>query len=117
MSQMRRFMSFRDFDWALLGMVLAALHHLRAGDLLGHPAHASIVGFHTKQIYWIVGGRDGDVHLLAKIDYHRCIDWVPWAYGVCLVCAGRRPGWSATRRWARGAGSSSGPCTFSPRSG
>ena len=23
--------------------------------------------------------------ILAKIDYHRLLDWAPWAYGVCLV--------------------------------
>ncbi len=23
--------------------------------------------------------------LFAKIDYHKLIDWVPWAYGFCLV--------------------------------
>ena len=23
--------------------------------------------------------------IFAKIDYHRLLDWAPWAYGVCLV--------------------------------
>jgi rod shape determining protein RodA len=97
---MRRFMSFRDFDWTLLGMVIllctisifeiysATLHTKYAATpgffndqkvwVAGH------MGFHTKQLFYILGGLVA-MFLFSKIDYHKLIDFVPWAYGVCLV--------------------------------
>jgi rod shape determining protein RodA len=41
------------------------------------------MGFHTKQLY-IVGGLAA-MFVFSKIDYHKLIDFVPWAYGVCLL--------------------------------
>jgi rod shape determining protein RodA len=97
---MRRFLSFRDFDWALLGMVLllctisvlevysATLHTKYAGypgffndQKIWVPGH---MGFHIKQMFWIAGGMAA-MFFFSKIDYHRLIDWAPWAYGVSLV--------------------------------
>jgi rod shape determining protein RodA len=97
---MRRFMSFRDFDWTLLGMVIllctisvfeiysATLHTKYAATpgffndqkvwVAGH------MGFHTKQLFYILGGLVA-MFLFSKIDYHKLIDFVPWAYGVCLL--------------------------------
>jgi len=79
---MRRFLSFRDFDWALLGMVLA-LCTLSVFEIYSATLHTKYTGFHTKQVFWIVGGLIA-MFLFAKIDYHKLIDFVPWAYGVCL---------------------------------
>jgi rod shape determining protein RodA len=45
---------------------------------------AGHTGFHTKQLFYIVGGLAA-MFLFAKIDYHKLIDFVPWAYGVCLL--------------------------------
>ncbi len=80
---MRRFMTFRDFDWALLGMVclLCAVSVL---EIYSATLHTKYTGFHTKQMLWIGAGMVA-MFIFAKIDYHRLIDWVPWAYGVCLV--------------------------------
>ena len=80
---MRRFMTFRDFDWALLGMVciLCAVSVL---EIYSATLHTKYSGFHTKQVFWIAAGLVA-MFLFAKIDYHRLIDWVPWAYGICLV--------------------------------
>jgi len=97
---MRRFMSFRDFDWTLLGMVIllctisvfeiysATLHTKYAAtpgffndQRVWIPGH---MGYHTKQFFYIVGGLVA-MFILAKIDYHKLIDFVPWAYGVCLL--------------------------------
>ena len=83
MSQMRRFLSFRDFDWTLLGMVLL-LCTISVFEIYSATLHTKYTGFHTKQIYWIVGGLAA-MFIFAKIDYHKLIDYVPWAYGVCLV--------------------------------
>ena len=80
---MRRFLSFRDFDWTLLGMVLA-LCIISVLEIYSATLHTKYIGFHTKQIFWIAGGLAA-MFLFSKIDYHRLLDWVPWAYGVCLV--------------------------------
>jgi rod shape determining protein RodA len=80
---MRRFLSFRDFDWTLLGMVLV-LCIISVLEIYSATLHTKYVGFHTKQIFWIVGGLIA-MFLFAKIDYHKMIDFVPWAYGVCIV--------------------------------
>jgi rod shape determining protein RodA len=80
---MRRILSFRDFDWTLLGMVLL-LCTISVLEIYSATLHTKYTGFHTKQIFWISGGLVA-MFLFAKIDYHKLIDFVPWAYGVCVV--------------------------------
>jgi rod shape determining protein RodA len=80
---MRRFISFREFDWALLSMVLL-LCAISVLEIYSATLHTKYIGFHTKQFFWITGGVAA-MFLFSKIDYHRLLDWVPWAYGVSLV--------------------------------
>jgi rod shape determining protein RodA len=80
---MRRFLSFRDFDWVLLLMILA-LCVISVAEIYSATLHTKYLGFDKKQVYWIVGGMVA-MFAFSKIDYHKLIDWVPWAYGVCLV--------------------------------
>jgi rod shape determining protein RodA len=80
---MRRFLSFRDFDWALLGMVLL-LCTLSVFEIYSATLHTKYAGFYSKQLLWIAAGLVA-MFLFAKIDYHMLLDWAPWAYGVCLV--------------------------------
>jgi rod shape determining protein RodA len=80
---MRRILSFRDFDWPLLGMVLL-LCIISVLEIYSATLHTKYTGFHTKQVYWIAGGLIA-MFVFAKIDYHKLIDLVPWAYGVCVV--------------------------------
>jgi rod shape determining protein RodA len=80
---MRRFLSFRDFDWGLLLMILA-LCIISVAEIYSATLHTKYVGFHTKQVYWIVGGLAA-MFIFSKIDYHKLLEWAPWAYGVCLV--------------------------------
>ena len=82
MSQMRRFMSFRDFDWTLFGLV-GALCVVSVLEIYSATLHTKYVGFHTKQIYWIAGGTIA-MFILSRIDYHKLIDFVPWVYGFFL---------------------------------
>jgi rod shape determining protein RodA len=77
---MRRFLSFRDFDWALLAVVLV-LCTISVFEIYSATLHTKYTGFHTKQIFWIAGGLVA-MFAFAKIDYHKLIGWVPWAYGV-----------------------------------
>jgi rod shape determining protein RodA len=89
---MRRFLSFRDFDWPLLGMVLvlcaisvfevySATLHTKFSATLQSNWYAA---FHIKQLFWIAGGLVA-MFLFSKIDYHRLLDWAPWAYGIGLA--------------------------------
>jgi rod shape determining protein RodA len=80
---MRRFLTFRDFDWGLLLMILV-LCILSVAEIYSATLHTKYVGFHTKQVYFILGGMVAML-IFAKIDYHRLLDWAPWAYGVCLI--------------------------------
>ncbi len=80
---MRRILSFRDFDWALLGMVLL-LCAISVLEIYSATLHTKYIHFHTKQLSYIVGGMVA-MFIFAKIDYHRLLDFVPWAYGVCLL--------------------------------
>ena len=79
----RHLMSFRDFDWPLLGMVLL-LCGISVVEIYSATLHTKFSGFHTKQMLWIAGGL-AVMFILSRIDYHRLLDWVPWAYGVFLV--------------------------------
>ena len=80
---MRRALSFRDFDWPLLGMVLM-LCTVSVFEIFSATLHTKYSGFHTKQLYWILGGIVV-MFVMAKIDYHRLLDIVWWGYGFCLV--------------------------------
>ena len=86
MSPGRRMLSFREFDWTLLVMVLL-LCVLSVMEIYSATLHTKYVGFYTKQMFWIVGGLMA-MFIFSKIDYHRVLDWVPWAYGVFLVTLG-----------------------------
>ena len=80
---MRRAMSFGDFDWPLLGMVLA-LCTVSVFEIYSATLHTKFAGFHTKQLYWILGGIVV-MFVMSKIDYHRLLDIIWWAYGFCLI--------------------------------
>jgi rod shape determining protein RodA len=113
MSPRLRIFSFREFDWALLSMVLL-LCALSVLEIYSATLHTKYVGFHTKQLFWIGGGLVA-MFIFSKIDYHRLIDWAPWAYGVCLVglAAVLVPGIGhkalGARRWIK-----AGPMLFQP---
>ena len=80
---LRRFLSFRDFDWALLGLVLL-LCSLSVLEVHSATVHTKFASFGTKQILFIAAGIVG-MFVLAKIDYHRLIDLSPWFYGIFVV--------------------------------
>jgi len=80
---MRRAMGFGDFDWPLLGMVLT-LCTISVFEIYSATQHTKYSGFHTKQLYWILGGIVV-MFVMSKIDYHRLLDVIWWAYGFCLV--------------------------------
>ena len=54
MTAMRRALSYREFDWPLLGLVLV-LCTLSVFEIYSATLHTKYVGFHTKQMFWIAG--------------------------------------------------------------
>ena len=82
-SNLRRFISFRDFDWLLLGMVLL-LSVISIFEIYSATLHTKFVGFETKQIFWLLGGLAA-MFIFSLINYHRLLEAVPWIYGFCLV--------------------------------
>ncbi len=80
---MRRFISFRDFDWLLLGLVLL-LSVISILEIYSATLHTKFVGFETKQIFWLIGGLAA-MFLFSLINYHRLLEAVHWVYGFCLI--------------------------------
>jgi rod shape determining protein RodA len=80
---MRRSISFRDFDWLLLSLVLL-LSVISILEIYSATLHTKFVGFHTKQILWLISGLVA-MFILSVVNYHRLIDLVHWVYAFCLV--------------------------------
>lgn len=79
---MRRFLSLRDFDWPLLGLVLA-LSVISILEIYSATLHTKFVGFDKLQMLWLAGGLIA-MFIFSVIDYHQLLEWIPWIYGFCL---------------------------------
>jgi rod shape determining protein RodA len=82
-TEMRRSISFRDFDWLLLSLVLL-LSVVSILEIYSATLHTKFVGFHTKQIFWLISGLVA-MFVLSLVNYHRLIDVVHWVYAFCLI--------------------------------
>ena len=80
---MRRFLSYRDFDWTLLAFVVA-LSVISVLEIYSATLHTKFVNFDQKQILWLAGGF-GSMFVLSLIDYHILLDIAIWAYGICIA--------------------------------
>ena len=80
---MRRMLSFRDFDWALLGLVLL-LCAVSIVEIYSTTAHTRFAGFAGKQVTYVCAGVVAML-IFSKIDYHRLLNWAPWAYGAGIL--------------------------------
>jgi rod shape determining protein RodA len=100
---MRRLLSFRDFDWTLLAMVLA-LGAISVLEIYSATLHTKYHGFSTLQFFYIAGGVAA-MFAFSKIDYHKLIDFSPWAYGagILALLAVRAVGHKAlgAKRWIK----------------
>jgi rod shape determining protein RodA len=80
---MSRYISFRDFDWALFIFVLlicaAGVFEIRSAT-----AHTKFAGAHIKQVYWIMGGVAG-MFLISLFNYQAMLDKVHWMYIAALA--------------------------------
>src|SRR5271166_2890345 len=75
---MSRYVSYRDFDWVLMGFVLAIC---ALGVLQIHSAteHTKFAGAHLKQIYWILAGV-GAMFMVSLVNYQALLEQVHWMY-------------------------------------
>jgi len=80
---MRRMLSFRDFDWGLLLAVLG-MCGLSLVEVYSTTVHTRFARFESVQVAAIAAGLV-IMFIFSKVDYHRVLDWAPWAYGIGLV--------------------------------
>lgn len=78
-----RFLSFRDFDWTLLGFILV-LSLISVLEIYSATLHTKFVGFYKQQILWLIGGFIA-MFALSLIDYHRLLEIIHWIYGFCVA--------------------------------
>jgi rod shape determining protein RodA len=75
---MARYVSFKDFDWALVGFVLV-ICTLGVFEIRSATEHTKFAGAHIKQIYWILGGLAG-MFIMSLLNYHMLLERVHWMY-------------------------------------
>jgi rod shape determining protein RodA len=80
---MRRFSSFRDFDWMLFGLVLL-ISLISVLEIKSATLHTKFHGFDHKQVGFLVVGI-ALMFVISIIDYHRLVDIAPWAYAIGFI--------------------------------
>ena len=80
---MRRFSSFRDFDWMLLTLTLL-ISVISVLEIKSATLHTKFHGFGEKQVGFLLIGTLL-MFVISVIDYHRLLDLAPWAYGLSIL--------------------------------
>ncbi len=80
---MKRYISFRDFDWALLAFVLG-ICAVGVMEIYSATLNTKFAGAHEKQIYWVIAGMMV-MFLVSLVNYQALLDHVPWMYVVAVV--------------------------------
>jgi rod shape determining protein RodA len=80
---MRRLVSFRDFDWVLLGFVLA-ICMLGVLEIYSTTSGTKFAGAHVRQVYWIMFGL-GLMFLISMVNYQILLENAHWFYLVALL--------------------------------
>src|SRR6266699_2604463 len=80
---MSRYISFRDFDWVLVGFVLA-ICGLGVLEIHSATLHTKFAGADRRQLYWIAGGLVG-MFLVSLLNYHVLLERVHWMYIVAVA--------------------------------
>lgn len=102
---MRRFISFRDFDWLLLALVLL-ICALGTVEIYSSTATSKLVDLHMhlKQIEWIIGGVV-IMFIVSFFNYHVLLENIYGAYGasilalLAVLAVGQR--YLGAKRWIR----------------
>jgi len=84
---MARYVSYRDFDWILLGFVLI-ICGMGVMEIHSATMHTKFAGAHVKQIYWVLAGV-GAMFLVSLVNYQALLDQIHWFYiaGVASLVA------------------------------
>ncbi len=80
---MARYVSYRDFDWVLMGFVLA-ICALGVVQIHSATEHTKFAGSHIRQIYWILAGV-GAMFLVSLVNYQALLEQIHWMYIVALA--------------------------------
>jgi rod shape determining protein RodA len=75
---MARYVSFRDFDWLLLILVLL-ICALGVMEIRSATMHTKFAGAHIRQMYWIATGV-GLMFLVSMVSYQALLDQIHWFY-------------------------------------
>src|SRR6266566_3848130 len=75
---MARYVSYRDFDWVLLGFVLI-ICGMGVMEIHSATIHTKFAGAHVKQVYWVVAGV-GAMFLVSLVNYQALLDQIHWFY-------------------------------------
>jgi rod shape determining protein RodA len=73
-----RYVSYRDFDWVLLALVLL-ICALGVVEIYSATLNTKFMGVHIKQIYWVLGGV-GLMFAMSVVSYQALIERVPVFY-------------------------------------
>src|SRR6202451_3033478 len=80
---MSRYVSYRDFDWVLMGFVLA-ICTLGVVQIHSATEHTKFAGSHIRKISWILGGL-GAMFLVSLVNYQAILEQIHWMYIVALA--------------------------------
>lgn len=80
---MRRMVSFRDFDWVLLGFVLL-ICGLGVLEIYSTTYGTKFSGYYVKQVYWVIFGV-GLMFLMSLINYQVLLENAKWFYLISIV--------------------------------
>ena len=80
---MRRNVSFRDFDWVLLGFVLL-ICLLGVVQIYSATHGTKFAGAHLKQVYWITAGL-ALLFFMSLLNYETVLDQIHWFYGFAII--------------------------------
>jgi rod shape determining protein RodA len=78
-----RYVSYRDFDWLLLALVLL-ICALGVVEIYSATLNTKFMGVHIKQIYWILGGV-ALMFVMSMISYQALIERVPIFYVAAIA--------------------------------
>ncbi|MFZ0706686.1 MAG: rod shape-determining protein RodA [Candidatus Korobacteraceae bacterium] len=79
---MSRYVSFRDFDWVLLVLVLL-ICALGVLEIYSATLGTKFVGVHIKQVYWVLGGV-ALMFMMSLFNYHALMARVPLFYIISI---------------------------------
>lgn len=80
---MKRYISFRDFDWLLLLYVLI-ICALGIVQIYSATHGTKFEGSHVRQAYWICGGLAA-MFVASRFNYQLLLDKVPWMYAASIL--------------------------------